>query len=208
MKVIQLGVGQLGTNCYIVYCEQTLQAGVIDPGGSSEAILAEISKANLIVKYIINTHGHADHIAANDAIQQATGAKVLIHYEDAGMLTNAQLNLSMYLGNNIVCRPADRLLDDGDTITIGSIEFKTLHTPGHTPGGICLLSDANKVLIAGDTLFAESVGRTDFPGGSSSQLFNSIKDQLLNLDDAVRVLPGHGPETSIGWERNHNPFIQ
>lgn len=206
MKIVQVGVGHLGTNCYIVYCEQSLQAAVIDPGGSHELILAEINKANLKVEYIINTHGHADHIAANNAIQQTTGAKVLIHQEDAKMLTNAQLNLSTYIGDGIVCQPADRLLQDGDSITFGSITFKTLHTPGHTPGGICLLD--NNVLIAGDTLFAESIGRTDFPGGSYSQLINSIKTQLLSLDDAVRVLPGHGPETSIGWERTHNPFIQ
>ena len=206
MKIIQVGVGHLGTNCYIVSCEQTLQAAVIDPGGSAETILAEINKANLNVEYIINTHGHADHIAANDAIKQATGAKVLIHHEDANMLTNAQLNLSMYIGDGIVCQPADRLLHDGDSISFGNINFKTLHTPGHTPGGICLLD--NNVLIAGDTLFSESIGRTDFPGGSYSQLINSIKNQLLNLEDAVRVLPGHGPETTIGWERKYNPFIQ
>jgi glyoxylase-like metal-dependent hydrolase (beta-lactamase superfamily II) len=183
-----------------------LQAAVIDPGGSKESILAEINKANLKIVYIINTHGHSDHIAANDAIQEATGAKVLIHHEDANMLTSAQLNLSVYIGQNVACQPADRLLNDGDIITFGSINFKTLHTPGHTPGGICLLD--NSVLIAGDTLFAESIGRTDFPGGSYSQLIHSIKSKLLNLDDTVRVLPGHGPETSIGWERKHNPFIQ
>lgn len=206
MKVIQLQVGHLGTNCYVVYCEQTLKAGVIDPGGSADAIIAEINKANLKVEYIINTHGHADHIAANDAIQQATGAKVLIHHEDAGMLTSAQSNLSMFIGGGIVCQPADQLLNHNDTIAVGNINLKVLHTPGHTPGGICLLSD--KVLIAGDTLFAESIGRTDFPGGSHSQLINSIKNNLLNLEDDVTVLPGHGPETTIGWERTHNPFVQ
>ncbi|HWR45353.1 MBL fold metallo-hydrolase [Sporomusa sp.] len=206
MKIIELQVGQLGTNCYVVYCEQTLKAGVIDPGGSAEAIIAEIKKANLKVEYIINTHGHADHIAANDAVQQATGAKILIHHEDADMLTSAQRNLSMFIGGGIVCQPADQLLSHNDTVIIGSIELKVLHTPGHTPGGICLLSD--KVLIAGDTLFAESIGRTDFPGGSYNQLINSIKDNLMKLADDVEVLPGHGPKTSIGWERNHNAFIQ
>ena len=206
MKIIQVGVGHLGTNCYIVFCEQTLQAAVIDPGGSEETILYEVNNANLKVEYIINTHGHADHIAANDAIKKATGAQVLIHHEDANMLTNAQLNLSMYIGDGIVCQPAYRLLNAGDMITFGSISFKVLHTPGHTPGGICLLSD--NVLIAGDTLFEESIGRTDFPGGSYSQLINSIKNQLMILEDAVKVLPGHGAATTIGWERKHNPFIQ
>lgn len=206
MKVIQLQVGHLGTNCYIVYCEKTLKAGVIDPGGSADAILSEINKNKLTVEYIINTHGHADHITANDTIQQATGAKVLIHHEDAEMLTNAQGNLSVFIGGGIVCQAADQLLKHNDTIAIGNIKLTVLHTPGHTPGGICLLSD--KILIAGDTLFAESIGRTDFPGGSHSQLINSIKANLLSLEDDVTVLPGHGPETTIGWERTHNPFIQ
>jgi glyoxylase-like metal-dependent hydrolase (beta-lactamase superfamily II) len=206
MKIIELQVGHLGTNCYVVYCEKTLKAGVIDPGGSAETIIAEINKANLKVDYIINTHGHADHIAANDAVQQATGAKILIHHEDAAMLTSAQQNLSTFIGGGIICQPADQLLSHNDSVMIGNIELKVLHTPGHTPGGICLLSD--KVLIAGDTLFAESIGRTDFPGGSYNQLINSIKVNLMNLADDVEVLPGHGPKTSIGWERNHNAFIQ
>ncbi|WP_371370744.1 MBL fold metallo-hydrolase [Sporomusa aerivorans] len=205
MKIIQMEVGNLGTNCYIVYNEQTLDAAVIDPGGSAAAITAEINKANLNVKYIINTHGHADHIAENDAVQQATGAKVLIHHEDAGMLTNAQRNLSAFIGGGLVCRQADKLLSHNDIVKFGDIELKVLHTPGHTPGGICLL--ANTVLFAGDTLFAESIGRTDFPGGSYTQLINSIKENLLVLDDSVKVLPGHGPETTIGWERTHNSFI-
>ncbi|HML34288.1 MULTISPECIES: MBL fold metallo-hydrolase [Sporomusa] len=206
MKVIQMGVGHLGTNCYILYCEQTSKAAVIDPGGSAEAIIAEINKAGLKVEYIINTHGHADHVAANDAVKQATGAKVLIHYEDAEMLTSAERNLSIYIGGGMVCQSADRLLSHNDTISIGNIELKVLHTPGHTPGGICLLTDS--LLVAGDTLFAGSIGRTDFPGGSYSQLIHSIKENLMPLADDVRVLPGHGPETTIGWERTHNSFIQ
>lgn len=206
MKIIQLEVGNLGTNCYIVYCEQTRKAGVIDPGGSAESIIAEINRANLEVEYIINTHGHADHIAANDAVQQATGAKVLIHHSDANMLTSAQANLSIYIGGAIVCQKADRLLSHNDTIAIGNIELKVLHTPGHTQGGISLLAD--KVLIAGDTLFAESIGRTDFPGGSYSELIDGIKEHLMTLDDDVKVLPGHGPSTTIGTERKLNPFIQ
>lgn len=206
MKIIELQVGHLGTNCYIIYCEQTLKAGVVDPGGNADTIMAEINQAGLTVEYIINTHGHADHIAANNAVQQATGAKILIHQADAGMLTDARSNLSTFIGAGIVCRPADRLLSHKDTITIGNIELTVLHTPGHTAGGICLLAD--KVLIAGDTLFAESIGRTDFPGGSYSQLITSIKENLLGLADEVEVLPGHGPRTSIGWERNHNAFIQ
>lgn len=206
MKIIQLEVGHLGTNCYVLYCQQTLKAAVIDPGGSPDAIMAEIHKADLKVEYIINTHGHTDHIAANDAVWQATGAKILIHHEDAVMLTSAQHNLSRFIGGDMVCRQADQLLSHNDTIMIGNITVKVLHTPGHTAGGVCLLAD--NVLIAGDTLFAESIGRTDFPGGSHGQLIKSIKEQLLVLEDDVEVLPGHGPATTIGWERKHNPFIQ
>lgn len=206
MRTVNMQVGALGTNCYIVYCEQTRQAAVIDPGGSAEEIMALVNREKLHVLYIINTHGHADHILANDRIKQATGAAIAIHEYDADMLQNAQRNLSMFIGGSTSCAPADRLLKDGDTVEVGAISFKILHTPGHTPGGICLLTDG--LLFSGDTLFCESIGRTDFPGGSYSQLINSIKEKLMPLEDAVKVLPGHGPDTTIGWERKMNPFIQ
>ncbi|SDF10950.1 MBL fold metallo-hydrolase [Sporolituus thermophilus] len=206
MKIIKLEVGSLGTNCYIVYCEKTRAAAVIDPGGNAEEILAVINGENLKVECIINTHGHADHIQANAKIKQATCAPIFIHRDDADMLTSIHRNLSAFIGGGIKCEPADRLLQDGDIIHVGEIMLTVIHTPGHTPGGICLL--ANDVLLSGDTLFAESIGRTDFPGGSYRQLIHSIKEKLMVLDDNVRVLPGHGPETTIGWERQHNPFIQ
>lgn len=206
MKVITLMVGNLATNCYIACCEKTGEAAVIDPGGSAGDILAAINSEGLKVKYIINTHGHADHILANLQLKEATGAPILIHEADAAMLTSAQLNLSVYVGGKAVCGPADRLLKEGDIISFGEVNLTVLHTPGHTPGGISLY--AGDVVFSGDTLFAESVGRSDFPGGSHSQLINSIKEKLMVLDDAVRVLPGHGPETRIGWERKDNPFIQ
>ncbi len=207
MKVIKLEVGHIGTNCYIVFCEETKEAAVIDPGGNEGEILGIIAREKLKVPYIINTHGHADHIEANSKIKNATGAAILIHQNDAQMLVDARGNLSAFFGNGVVTDPADRILSDGDTIDIGSsIHFKVLHTPGHTPGGISLLS--GNVLFSGDTLFAESVGRTDFPGGSYQQLLKSIKEKLMVLDDDVQVLPGHGPGTTIGWERKMNPFIQ
>lgn len=206
MKTVKMQVGALGTNCYIVYCEQTRQAAVIDPGGSAEEILGLVNREKLHTAYIINTHGHADHILANDRIKEATGAAIAIHEYDADMLQNAQRNLSMFIGGGSSCAPADRLLKEGDIINVGTIKFKILHTPGHTPGGICLLTD--ELLFSGDTLFCESIGRTDFPGGSYSQLIKSIKEKLMPLDDAVKVLPGHGPDTTIGWERKMNPFIQ
>ncbi len=206
MKIIRMEVGQLGANCYIVYCEKTLKGAVIDPGGNGKEIIEQLTGKNIELMYIFNTHGHADHIAANDDIKLATGAPVLIHGDDAHMLITAQGNLSSYIGSQLICQAADRLLNDGDKFTVGEIEFQVIHTPGHTPGGICLKAD--HVLFSGDTLFEQSVGRSDFPGGSHSQLVNSIKNKLLVLADNTTVFPGHGGSTTIGDERRANPFIQ
>lgn len=207
MKIVSLEVGALGTNCYIVYDENSKEAAVIDPGGSVEAITAVLRNEKLTVKYIVNTHGHADHVLGNMRIKEATGAPILIHEADAAMLMSGQKNLSAFIGGSVACGPADTLLKEGDVVKIAAgLELTVIHTPGHTPGGICLLTDS--VLFSGDTLFAESIGRTDFPGGSYSQLIANIKNKLLVLDDAVKVLPGHGPETNIGRERAMNPFIQ
>lgn len=206
MRIVHFPIGNLGTNCYLIYCKKTLEAAVIDPGGEPNEILNVITRERLAVKYIINTHGHADHIAGNEKLKKIVGAPILIHRDDAEMLTNARHNLSMYIGESIAFDPADKLLNDGDIINVGQLELKVIHTPGHTPGGICLLTE--EVLFSGDTLFSESIGRTDFPGGSYSKLITSIKDKLMLLQDCVKVLPGHGPETTIGWERKNNPFIQ
>lgn len=205
MQKIKLEVGNLGTNCYIIYCEDSKQAAVIDPGGNQADILAIIEREKLQVEYIINTHGHVDHIMANHAIKQVTGAPILIHTDDAQMLTNAQNNLSAFVGTAVTSPPADKLLKHNDQIQVGNINLEVLHTPGHTPGGICLKS--GNTVFSGDTLFSESIGRTDFPGGSYEQLLNSIKENLLVLPDDVVILPGHGPDTTIGWERQYNPFI-
>ncbi|MBP2628206.1 MAG: beta-lactamase domain protein [Firmicutes bacterium] len=206
MKIIRLEVGPIGTNCYIVYCMKTLQGAVIDPGGNGKEIIGILNRDHIKLVCILNTHGHADHIVANDEIKEATGAPVYIHGADAKMLISAQGNLSSYLGNNFTCHPADRLLNDGEKFMVGEIEFQVFHTPGHTPGGICFT--ANDVLFSGDTLFEQSVGRTDFPGGSHRQLISSIKNKLLVLADHITVLPGHGGATTIGDERHNNPFIQ
>ncbi|CUH94121.1 hypothetical protein P22_0183 [Propionispora sp. 2/2-37] len=206
MGIVRMEVGPLGTNCYIFYCNATMQAAVIDPGGSAPEIIKVINDKHLEVAAIINTHGHADHIGANSKIKKATGAPIYIHPNDAAMLTSARLNLSAFMGNDVTSDPADHLLQEKDTIRIGKSTLTVLFTPGHTPGGICLQGDS--VIFSGDTLFAESVGRTDLPGGSGKQLINSIQDKLMILPDEYKVLPGHGPETSIGWERKMNPFIR
>ncbi|MDU4960640.1 MAG: MBL fold metallo-hydrolase [Sporomusaceae bacterium] len=206
MKIRRLEVGALGTNCYIAWCEQTRQAIVIDPGGDADQILAVIQQENLAVAFIVNTHGHADHIGALTQVRQETGAPVLIHQADAAMLTSSSQNLSAYMGPGLTCQPADRMIREGDVIRFGNAALTVLETPGHTPGGICLKGEG--VVFSGDTLFAESIGRTDFPGGSYSQLIRHIREKLLILPDDWVVYPGHGPETTIGWERKMNPFIQ
>lgn len=206
MRIIKLEVGNLGANCYIVYCEKTLKGAVIDPGGNFQDIINILEREKIEIASIINTHGHADHIGDNDKIKEHTGAPILIHKEDAGMLTSSQGNLSLYIGKNLVCKPADHLLTDEEMIQIGEMQLQILHTPGHTPGGICIKAD--DVVFSGDTLFEQSVGRSDFPGGSHNQLIKSIKEKLLTLPDSTKVLPGHGAETTIGHERYNNPFIQ
>ena len=200
-----LTVGQLEVNCYLIGCAETGEGAVVDPGGDAEDILQAIKKLGIKPKYIICTHGHADHIAAVDEIKKATGAKVLIHSADAEMLTDPQKNLSVFMGDNISLQPADKLLAEGDIIELGTVKLEVLHVPGHTVGGICLKTD--QTVFSGDTLFAGSVGRSDFPGGNHSQLIKGIKEKLLSLPDETRVYPGHGPDTLIGQEKRHNPFL-
>ena len=203
MKLEQVVVGDLGVNCYIVSCEQTKKAAVIDPGENGQTILEKIKNVDVVA--IINTHGHADHIGANKMIKDVTKADIFIHRDDAMMLLEPRLNLSIFLGNEIKSYAADRIVESGDTIAIGNIALKVIHTPGHTKGGICLYTDG--ILFSGDTLFAESVGRTDFPGGSMRELMKSVTEKLLILPENTKVLPGHGAATTIGWERSHNQFL-
>jgi glyoxylase-like metal-dependent hydrolase (beta-lactamase superfamily II) len=192
-------------NCYIIGCPETGEAAVVDPGGDADRILARLKARGLRLRYIILTHGHVDHIAALGEVRDATGAEVLIHAADADMLTDPTRNLSFFMGRRLRFSPAERLLADGDTIEVGTVRLEVVHTPGHTPGGICLKTD--DLVITGDTLFAGSVGRSDFPGGNHRQLIRSIKERLLCLPGHTRVYPGHGPETTIGEEKRYNPFL-
>jgi hydroxyacylglutathione hydrolase len=192
MKVKSFPVGWLSTNCYVVSCEETKEAAVIDPGMESEKeteqILEYIKQNGFKIKYIINTHGHPDHVIGNEAIKEATGAPILIHQS-----TIEKLN-------------ADRKLHEGDVLHVGNVKLVVLHTPGHTPDGISLLAD--NAVFTGDTLFAGSVGRTDFLGGSYADLMQSIKTKLMCLPDSFTVYCGHGPATTIGDEKMYNPFLQ
>jgi len=201
----KLEVGMIMANCYIVGCEKTRQAVVIDPGDEGDRILYRLADNKLTVAYIINTHGHFDHVGANKQLKEATGADLLIHEADApmlSMLSEMAESFGMAMDNS---PPPDRTLKDGDKITFGDITMDVIHTPGHTPGGISLVTD--KKAFVGDTLFAGSIGRTDFPGGDFNTLIESIQKRLFPLGDDVTVYCGHGPETTIGMERRTNPFV-
>lgn len=201
-----LEIPAMGENCYIIGCEETREAAVIDPGGNAPDIVRILEQNQLKAIYIINTHGHIDHIGANSEVKDLTGAKILIHKADAPMLTDTGANYSFMFGGRIKSAPADQLLEDGDVIKIGkTVELQVIHTPGHSPGGICLKT--GKIIFVGDTLFRGSIGRTDFPGGSYPQLINNIKQKLFCYEDDVVCYPGHGPHTTIGFERKHNPFL-
>jgi glyoxylase-like metal-dependent hydrolase (beta-lactamase superfamily II) len=200
-----LSVGPMDNNCYIIGCEDTREAAVVDPGAEGDRILKKLASLNLKCSYIILTHGHVDHIGALQQVHQGTGAQVLIHTGDAAMLTSPSRNLSSMVGANVKLKEADRLLNDGDTVEVGKVQIKVIHTPGHTIGGITLA--AGDKLITGDTLFAGSVGRSDFPGGNHGQLIASIKNKILNFPENTGVYPGHGPSSTVGREAKHNPFL-
>ena len=201
----ELVVGPLMANCFIFGCKQTKEAVVIDPGGDADRILLALSDSNLKVKYIINTHGHFDHVSGNEKMKTATDAKILIHPLDAPMLGMLSTNAAIFGISVENSPPCDKTIEEGETVSFGNITLDVIHTPGHTPGGISLHTD--DIVFVGDTLFAGSIGRTDFPGGDFDTLIASIQNKLFKMEDDVRVFSGHGPETSIGKEKRYNPFV-
>lgn len=201
-----LVVAGLYTNCYIVADEQSRQGIVIDPGGSPKAILKRIEKLGLDIVLVVNTHGHFDHIGANEEIMEATRAPLAAHAE-AVPLYRVQGGAAFF-GLRMPDTPLpSRLLRDGDEIRFGQESLVVLHTPGHTPGCISLWSEKHRVLFDGDVLFNAGIGRTDLPGGNYRQLMRSIYDKILTLPEDTRVYPGHGPSTTVGQERCNNPFL-
>ena len=200
-----LTVGPLETNCYLLGDEKSKETAVIDPGGDFEEIEGELRKLQLKVKYIILTHGHFDHTEALAQLKKTTGAEILIHSADANMLFSTSQAQPFFMENATENCSPDRLLKEGDKIRFGEYSLEVLHTPGHTPGGISLVTD--KMIFTGDTLFCGSVGRADLPGSSYKKLIDSIRMKLLNRNDGYVIYPGHGPESTIGEERRDNPFL-
>jgi glyoxylase-like metal-dependent hydrolase (beta-lactamase superfamily II) len=203
-----LPVGPLQCNCSILGDETSREAIVVDPGDDIPRILSLLARHNLTVKQIIITHAHIDHIAGAHRLKQITGAPILYNENDLPLVKNIDVQAG-WLG---IPTPAvyspDDTLDDGKRIAITGLSGSILHTPGHTEGSICLYLPDHSLLLAGDTLFAGSVGRTDLPGGDTNKLLHSIRERLLTLPDEVSVIPGHGQNTTIGSERASNPFLK
>jgi glyoxylase-like metal-dependent hydrolase (beta-lactamase superfamily II) len=205
MIIHTLILGPMQANGYLLECEETHSAIMIDPGDDADEILSILEERKLNLELIVNTHGHIDHISANDDLKKKTSAKLFIHRLDADMIVNPHKNLSSFIGRAISSPPPDIVLEDGDNLEAGTINLKVIHTPGHSPGSICLLADSD--IFTGDLLFAGSIGRYDFPGSSYEQIMNSLK-KIMEFNDDLIVYPGHGPVTTIREERDTNPFLQ
>ncbi len=205
MILEKVTVGPLGVNCYILASEEFKKAIIIDPGDQKNKILKALRKYNLQPAFVINTHGHYDHIGCDDDF----GVPVYAHREDVKLLRDQSLNLSAFFSKAYTVGSEITALEDKELVVLDDIELEVIHTPGHTPGGICLLmkKPLNNILFSGDTLFFESVGRTDFVQGGAEDLIESIKQKILVLPSDVLVYPGHGPDTSIGHEKEYNPFV-
>ena len=208
MFVKQMQVSSMAVFAYIVGDPVTGDALVIDPADNIKGIVAEAQKNKLRINYIVNTHGHVDHISGNTEMQKTTGAKIIVHQDDAIMLTDTPAMILRMFGAK-ASPPADILVKEGDVISVGNVELKVIHTPGHSPGGMCLYAPG--YVFTGDTLFVEAVGRTDLPGGSWETLYKAVTEKLFKLPDDTRVMPGHNygsmPSSTIGHEKKHNPFF-
>lgn len=196
---------EFGTNTYLVWDEISKQAAIIDPAAPSQRMIDEIKGMGIKLKYLISTHAHGDHIGGNKSINDNFDVKNCIHRDDADSLADPKMNLSTFWDSKIIAPKADIILNDGDELTLGNEKLKIIHTPGHSRGGICILT--GNLLFCGDTLFAEGIGRTDLPGGDYSTLINSIKSKLFVLNGNIKVLPGHGPDSTIEDEKVGNPFV-
>lgn len=209
MIIKQLKVGFMEVFCYLLGCEETRRALLIDPAGDEERILEAARKLDLTIESVVNTHGHPDHSCGNRKIKESTGARIHMHTQDNSIFNSAEGGSMAVQMGFTPSPPADVLLNDGDVIPFGNSELTVLHTPGHSPGGICLYSGNN--LFTGDTLFVGAVGRTDLPGGSLDILLKSIKEKILTLPDDTIIWPGHdygkSPTSTIAREKKQNIYI-
>ena len=210
MKIEQILVGNMAVFCYLVWCEESKEALLIDPAGNEEQLMDKIEQLGLTLKYIVNTHGHGDHTSGNRRVKELSGAEIVMHEADDTLFRSPEA-IEKYKKMGLEASPpADKTVKHGDTITIGTIAIEVIHTPGHSPGGICLLCEGN--LFSGDTLFVGGVGRTDLPGSDHNLFMPSLKDKLLTLPDETVVWPGHHygprPTSTIGTEKIANPWLR
>ncbi|MEZ5359583.1 MAG: MBL fold metallo-hydrolase [Candidatus Zixiibacteriota bacterium] len=206
MKISTVVVSMFETNCYLACDEFTGKCAIIDPGDEPEKIFSEIEQLNVTPEVVLLTHGHGDHIGA--VVEMIHRYKIPLFAGDGEetLLSSPERNMSAAVGLPIICPPPKMYLKESDKVKVGNISFSVISTPGHSPGGVCYLHE--NILFCGDTLFYGSVGRTDFPGCSHEQLISSIANKLMNLPDSTKCYPGHGPATTIGYEKKHNPFLQ
>lgn len=206
LKVNQYVVGPVQTNCYVAMNTQTNECFILDPGASAKQLAERIRREQCTPVAILLTHGHFDHAGAAEELAEEFGIQIYAHEAEESTLTDSNKNVSWMMGASETYR-ADVFVKDGEVLELAGFQIKVLHTPGHTEGGCCYYLPEEEVLFSGDTLFAQSVGRTDLPGGSMSQIVRSIKGKLMTLPDDTVVYPGHNDVTTIETERNYNPYL-
>lgn len=201
-------VGPLQCNCSLIGCKETGEAIVIDPGGDVDDIIELAEKHGLKIKYLLHTHAHFDHVLGSREVKERTGAQICLHKGDQWLYDNLLKQCSMFGFTATDPLPVDQYLDDEQVVEFGKQKAAVIHTPGHTPGSLCYsVQDSDSLLFAGDTLFKQGIGRTDLWGGSYEEIIDSISSRLYTLDDSTRVIPGHGPDTTIWHEKRQNPFV-
>lgn len=208
MEVIKIESHIMQQNIYLYFDEDTKEGIVLDPGSMGDKVIDIISKNNIKVKAILLTHGHFDHIGAAREIKEKTGAFIYSHSQEKGLTESPELNLSKTMKRKEISLSVDKVFEHGDLFKVAKTSLEVIHTPGHTPGGVCYYDRKNGLIFTGDTLFKGSVGRSDFPGGSYDDLMSNIKNRLFTLPDSIKVYPGHGEDTTILQEINYNPFFR
>lgn len=207
MRITNLPSGMLSVNTYLAVDEETNKGIIVDPGGYNKALTNAVAENGTDIEYIIITHGHSDHICGvNEHKEEFPNAKVVAYKDEEPMLLSPDMNQSIAFGQPYTVK-ADILVSDGDELDFGNLTMKFMHTPGHTKGGMCIYIEKANVLFSGDTLFCQSIGRTDFPGGSYAEITDSIRNKLFKLLDETNVFPGHMGTTTIGFEKENNPFV-